>query len=160
MPVDKSYAVKIPELPEPLPDDIYQVQVTDVTMEKTMSPFTGEEAERLTWYLHILDEGQYRGRQVMAWTANKWFVNAKTGIKSGLYAIADGVFAGYGTKIDMDFGVSFNPNDLLKKQVRITVQNMDKGGGKTSLKITGYMPIKKELPALDVEAKVYTPKKQ
>jgi hypothetical protein len=158
MTVDTSYQVKIPKLPDPLPDDIYQVQVTDVTMEVTKNPFTGEDGERLTWYLHILDEGEYRGRQIMAWTANKWFVNPKTGIKSGLFAIADGVFSGYGTKIDMEFGASFNANDLIKKQVRVTVTNMDKGGGKTTLKITGYMPIKKELKPVDVEVKVFTPK--
>lgn len=159
MPVD-NFTAKIPELPDPLPEDIYQVQVTDVTMDIQTSPFTGEQGERLTWYLHILDEGEYRGRQILAWTANKWFVNPKTGIKSTLFALAEGVFGGYGTKVDMDFGVSFNPNDLIGKQVRITVKQLDKGNGKTTPKIAGYMPIKKELPKVDAEVVPFGSKKQ
>lgn len=158
MPVGTEYKTTIPVLPDPLPDDIYQVQVSDVSMETTVSPFTNEPGERMTWYLHVLDEGEFRGRQILAWTANKWFVNTRTGVKSGLFALAEGVFGGYGTKVDMEFGQAFNPNDCINKQVRVTVKNVDKGGGKTSLKITGWMPIKKELPLVDVEVRPFTKK--
>jgi hypothetical protein len=147
MPVNEEYKLEPAKAPIPVDADIYQVIITDVNMNKSVSPFDGLEHDRLEWNLQILDEGKAKGHMLKAWTANKWFTNNSTGIKSGLYALAEGVFAGYGTKIDMDFGLSFNPNDLIGKQVRLTVGTQEKAGV-TSNKIQGYMPIKKELPKI------------
>lgn len=146
MPVQSTFKTKIPEQTafEPLPPDMYQAIISDVNMEERPDPFdNGAIKQRLSFNLIILDEG-FEGKTLKVWTANKWFINEKSGIKSALYALADAVLSGYGTKVDMDFGMEFNPNDLIGKQVRITLTNIDKDG-KTYNKIMGYMPIKKEL---------------
>ena len=148
MPIQGEYRTYIPEakVTEPIPADVYQVLITDVNMEEKPNPFKNNEiTQRLAFNFTVLDE-DHEGKSLRVWVANKWFINQKSGIKSGLYALSDAVFAGYDTKVDMDFGMAFNPNDLINKQVRVTVVQVEKDG-KTFNKITGYMPIKKELPA-------------
>lgn len=153
MPVQGEYKTVIPKpkATEPIPADVYQVLISDVNLEERANPFEGGELQqRLAFNLTVLDE-EHKGKSLRVWVANKWFVNAKSGIKSGLYALSDAVFAGYGTKVDMDFGISFNPNDLIGKQVRVTLVQVDKEG-KTFNKVTGYMPIKKEMSAPKIKA--------
>lgn len=147
MPMGNDFKIKIPEakVVEPIPADVYQLVITDVNLEEKPNPYENNEiTQRLNFKLSVLDEG-YEDKLLQVWVANKWFINSKSHIASGLYKLADAVFAGYGTKVDMEFGLSLNPNDLIGKQVRATVVQVDKEG-KTFNKITSYMPIKKEIP--------------
>lgn len=153
MPVDQQFQTKAPELPKPAPQDVYQVQLKDVNQE--VNSFSGKE--QLAWNLVILDEGEWRGRFLKVWTNNSWFVNPKSSLKSAYYALVEATLGGYGTQVDNEFGMSFNPNDIIGKQVRVTLTIVEKNGRQLN-KVTSYMPIKQELAPF--EGEVPTPEKK
>lgn len=57
MPIDASFTVKPKEIKKykPVPDDKYQVQITDINLVKQLNQFNGLEEDRMNFEFTILD---------------------------------------------------------------------------------------------------------
>lgn len=168
MPVSQSTKFEIPErkIYDAIPGDVYQVQVTDIA-EKLMPPYgkpfdiPDEEKETfINFEFTILDEGEYRGRKL--WKAIRpvpptppedskfkpsWMYRFVSAINGMPMTYANGV----------DWGAE-QTNDLIGKQLRVTVTKTDKGE-KSYNNITEVLPAKVQLEPIEANNEPLEPQK-
>lgn len=158
MPVSPNTKFEVPERKnyEAIPGDVYQVQVTDIS-EKLMPPYgrpfdiPDEEKETfINFEFTILDEGEYRGRKL--WKAIRpvpptppedskfkpsWMFRIVSAIQGMPMTYANGI----------NWGAE-QTNDLIGKQMRVTVTKTDKGE-KSYNNITEVLPAKVQLEPIE-----------
>ncbi|HEX8196374.1 MAG TPA: hypothetical protein VF571_09315 [Pyrinomonadaceae bacterium] len=158
MPVSPNTKFEIPErkIYDAIPGDVYQVQVTDIS-EKLMPPYgkpfdiPDEEKETfINFEFTILDDGEYRGRKL--WKAVRpvpptppedskfkpsWMYRIVSAIQGMPMTYANGI----------DWGAD-QTNDLIGKQMRVTVTKTEKGE-KSYNNITEVLPAKVQLEPIE-----------
>lgn len=136
----------------PIPTDVYQVQIKDVLTVKSKKYNSNEEQIQLNYKFIILDEGEFKGRFLQAWSTLVWFTGGQgQRAPSKLFMIIKAVHDFYYK--DKKTGTSsvseWTPdminatviNDLIGKQLRVSSSELPSGG-----KVTAFMPIKVTLP--------------
>ncbi len=135
----------------PIPTDVYQVEIKDVSTVKSKKYQSTEEQTQLNFKFVILDEGEHRGRFLQAWTTLTWFSGGGQRSPSKLYLLIKSVHDFYYK--DKKSGVSAVAewtadmitsaviNDLIGKQLRVSSSEIPTGG-----KVTAFMPVKSALP--------------
>lgn len=146
MPLQEDVKIEAPSF-QLLPNDVYQVVITDVEKHEGLKYMSTEKQEQLKLKLSVCDPGEFNGSQLMAFSSYKWFDGGTSSSPSKLYAIFQAVYGFYEPKADLQ---TFEPeminmdmiNGLIGKQMRVTVMQTQKGKNK----IESYMKIKEELP--------------
>ncbi len=153
MPVPTDYKVSSPSANfETYPADIYQVQIFDIDLDKDyVSAFTGQKQDRFK-FVYIILEDKYKGKKLVGYAFAKWF--AGKGKESKLYTITRCAYAFYHPDVDIsklkaEEMLGSKVNELIGKQIRVNVDQTTKND-KVYNNITAYLPIKKELPAIQV----------
>ena len=126
-----------------VPADVYQVAITDVT-ETTGTDFkTGEPKSQLRFVAEIV-EGDEKGKNVSFFTSYSWFNGGKNAKPSKLFNLFKTIYAHYLPDIkvnDIPLVSAQEVNDLIGKQLRVTVEETEKGWPK----VTSFVAIKKEV---------------
>jgi len=157
MPVSNNLKLTVPEKKEfaPLPANIYQVQISDITEKlkrKWGAPQDSEPTEEyLTFEFVILNEGEYRGRKL--WKDVRPVPptpSEGSGFKpSWMWRIVSAV---EGHPLTFEQGVAFGPeqvNALIGRQLRLIVNQTPKNAqGKAYNNITDVLPVEAEMEPL------------
>ncbi len=164
-----------------LPEDTYQVEITDIEHSVEADPFakdkSGEEFDYLKFTFIVLNpndtfEGTINGEQPVRgrrmWVQNvKWKMSPPGDYPaSKLYRIASAVNGGkVFNKTECN---SFNPNDLIGRQLRIVVKEKpgknpkfdDNGNAYTPMynNVTDFMSTRKLMQSWDQETEGFKPK--
>ena len=154
--IENNYTVKKQELKKfkPVPLDKYQVQVTDVNLITALNNFSGVEEELLNFEFTILDKKDFDfeqdGEQVIETTRGRrlWkrirpvlSAGGKNSKASWMYKLLCAVEKKELTAEELS---EFDPNTLVGQQVIAFVEVV-----KEYNNITGFGPIKEEMPAVD-----------
>lgn len=158
MPVSSSTQFKMPERQnyEAIPGDVYQVQVTDIS-EKLMPPYgkpfdiPDEEKETfINFEFTILDDGEYRGRK--QWKAIRPVPPTPPEDSkfkpSWMYRFVSAI---NGMPMTYANGINWSAeqtNNLIGKQLRVTVTKTDKGD-KSYNNITEVLSAKVQLAPIE-----------
>jgi hypothetical protein len=123
---------------EPLPADVYQVQITDVEEREGTKYGTQDKIMQFMFKAEVV-EGDEEGKRLVFFTSESWFNGGKNGSKaSKLYNLMKTVY-GTNTVEEMDEITDKEINGLIGQQVRLTVEVTDKNRNK----VAGFLPIKK-----------------
>jgi hypothetical protein len=149
----------------PLPDDMYQVELLDVTSERRptydtrLSPDDQKEYETvLNFQFTVLDEGEVEGKQLRG--RNIWqnfvpsylYISSKHG-KNALYQIVEALTGQAVTPEQEAYGITGKIlNALIGSQCRVVTRKKTKGD-KTFNNIDSFMPVKAPLGSLTAEEK-------
>jgi hypothetical protein len=128
---------------EIVPADLYQVQITDVT-EREGTKFNSQDPQLQYMFKTVVVEGEQKGQGIVIFTTPSWFDGGKKSKPSKLFNLFKTVYAFYKKDVDvknMEGVTGAMINDLIGKQLRVTVEITDAGKNK----VTGFMTIKKEV---------------
>ena len=126
---------------------MYQVVINDIQIRETTKYMSTEKENQFLIKMMVLDEGKQIGQGIGCFASQKWFNGGKSMSPSKLYLLFTAVYGHYYEKVDISkWDASMvnteAVNDLIGKQLRISVQLQTNGKNK----ITTFLPIKKELP--------------
>ncbi len=127
---------------EPLPADMYQVVIDDVT-ERMGTKLNTNEPQPQLMFKAIVVEGENKGRFVYIFTSQSWFDGGTNSKPSKLYTLVKNIYTFYEPKADLKKIEEINTemiNGLVGKQIRITVEVTPTNKNK----VTGFMSIKAE----------------
>lgn len=127
---------------EPLPADMYQVVIDDVT-ERMGTKLNTNEPQPQLMFKSIVIEGEHKGRFVYIFTSQSWFDGGTNSKPSKLYTLVKNVYTFYEPKAKLKDIQEINTdmiNNLVGKQLRITVEVTPSNKNK----VTGFMSIKEE----------------
>ncbi|GIV20235.1 MAG: hypothetical protein KatS3mg023_1986 [Armatimonadota bacterium] len=110
---------------QPLPDDVYTVELLDVKEQ------TGTYGEQFVWLLRVA-EGEYEGTELRAWTNASTAINAKAVRWASAFA---GKPYAQGDTIDFDA--------LQGKRARAVVQVKQTADGREFARVTDILPLKR-----------------
>lgn len=151
---------------EPLPEDVYQVELLDVssqekpTYETRNLPSDKQKLETVLNFQFTLLEGkdgekELRGRNVWANFVPPYFYVSKKNGKNKLYKIVEGLIGHEITEqeyIEMSMDASLFLNNLVGKQCRVVIEHKQ-SGEKIFANITNYMKVNSLLSGLTEEEK-------
>lgn len=157
MPVSNNLKLNIPERKEfaPLPANIYQVQISDITEKlkrKWGAPQDSEPTEEyLTFEFVILNEGEYKGRKL--WKDVRPVPptpsEGNSFKPSWMWRIVSAI---EGHPLTFEQGAAFGPeqiNGLIGRQLRLIVNQTPKNAqGKSYNNITEVLPVEGEMTPL------------
>lgn len=160
MPINETMQIEKRETQtfDPIPDDIYQVELLDITMKERPKYGKPEEKENLFDFQFTLLEGNdkdgdsLRGRNLWRnFVPTYLYISSKNG-KNVLYQIIEAILGQelspeQEAKMDGNF-----INSLIGGQVRVVVKTKQVGD-KTYSNIESFLPKKKDLKALTEEEK-------
>lgn len=146
---------------DPLPEDVYQVQLLDVEMQSKPSYDDKTVMENvLSFQFVVVDDGEFRGRSIWKNFVPTYLYNGKKG-KNGLYQITEAIIRRELKDEDKQNLSSDFVNDLVGYQCRVTVKNKTTGEGKTFSNIDTFLPAKSNVtPLTEDEKQKATPKKK
>jgi hypothetical protein len=153
MPIPLDIEIKVPEKKvwPVLPDDTYQVEISDITPE--VSEYNGEQKDVFNFEFTVIEEGEYYGRKLWKRVSRTAPIPSKNNKHPISWKIASAVKRHSLTEEEgMAFGVS-GFNSLIGKQLRIGVTSTPPKDGKQYNNIESYFMVKQELPPFD-ESKV------
>lgn len=148
MPLTEDFQAKVGGDYKAVPADVYQVVITDVQLKKDQPKYKDPNTlvTQLLFKCQVLSEDE-NGHKIGFFTSDKWFAGNHNASPSKLFLVAKSVWDFYSPKSDIlslkdkDINMMFI-NNLLNKQIRVTVALTDQGKNK----VTTFMPIKKEIP--------------
>lgn len=137
---------------EPLPADVYQVQIIDVDEREGVKYGTQDEKVMQFMFKTQVVEGEQKGKGLVVFTSESWFDGGKNSKPSKLFNLIRTIYSFYKDKkiADMQVITDKDINGLVGKQIRLTVETTDAGKNK----VAGFLPIKEEI---EYEAKVTEP---
>lgn len=133
---------------EPVPADVYQIQITDVEERETFKYGSTTEKQMQFFFKSEIVDGDEIGKGIVFFTTQSWFDGGKAGAgkASKLYNLMKTV---EGAKVaDLEEISEVEINGLIGKQLRVTAEITDTNKNK----VTGFLAAKKEIP--------YSPKKE
>jgi len=154
MPVKSGVSVEVGngKVFEPVPADVYTVEVLDIEEREGTKYQSSEVETQINFKFVIIEEGPFYGRFMWATCAPKITVGTK---QSKLYQVIVAATAKEFSKDELKrAGEIVTPeflNGIIGSQLRLTVSVKDKvdgSGGKTN-KIDSFLPKKVELPKFD-----------
>jgi len=133
---------------EPLPVDVYQVELFDITSELKPNKFNDGAMERiLNFQFTVVDEGEYRGRNLWRnFVPSMLYISQKNG-KNVLYQIIEAFIGRELKEAEIATMDSSTINKLIGFQCRVSVKNKDHNG-KTYSNIESFLPKKTTLKSL------------
>lgn len=134
-----------------IPADVYQIIITDVKEAQGTDFKTGEPKNQLRFTADVV-EGDEAGKTISFFTSYSWFSGGKNAKPSKLYNLFKTIYAHYQPEAkvdDLPLVTASDVNDLIGKQLRVTVEVSEKGWPK----VTSFVSIKKELAYKPVEPK-------
>lgn len=156
MPVQNTYKVAQAEGGRDfvaLEADVYQVEISDITLEEGIAdPYKpGQTKDQFVFALKVVDP-ENRCAALRLWATAKWFDGGKTPTKSSKYyqivTAVDGFYNKGEKNNAVDALSGTKVNSMIGKQMRVNVIKQAASDGRFVNKITGFMSIKKELPAI------------
>jgi hypothetical protein len=131
---------------EPIPADLYQVQILDVNEVEGTAYMSTKKIMQFQFKLAIV-EGEFKDRVLFLWTSQTWFSGSegKATKPSKLFTLIKTINSYYYKDIntaDIEEITEKEINNLIEKQIRITVEITDNNKNK----IISMTPIKKEIP--------------
>lgn len=128
---------------QPLQPDVYQVQIIDVEEREGTKYGSSDKIMQFMFKTAVVD-GDSKGQSLFIFTSQSWFGGGKGSNPSKLFNLIKAVYDHYEEDTDLNSVVEISDkeiNGLIGKQLRVsvTVNNNNKN------KITGFMPIKKEI---------------
>lgn len=135
----------------PMPEDMYQVQLLDITEKFVDSKFKPGTKERLlSFQFTILDEGPYRGRNIWRNNVPSQLWESSKG-KNLLYRITEAIIMRPFTEAEAKNMTSTFINKLIGFQCRIVVKNTIGADKKVWNNIESFLPKKEQLRPLTPE---------
>ncbi len=135
----------------PVAENVYQVVIKDID-EKEGKKYQSEEMTvQYLFKLVILDEGEFKGQMVSAWSSTSWFggTSGKKGLNpSKLVTIFKAIYSFYLPGVDVndmeaeEADSLMNQNVLTGAQLRVVVKLTDDKKGN---KVSDFMSIRQEL---------------
>lgn len=147
---------------DPLPEDVYQVQLFDIEAQEKPSYDDKSKMETiLSFQFIVLDDGKFRGRSVWKNFVRPYLYIGKNG-KNDLFQITEAMIMRELTEEERHSLTGDFVNKLIGYQCRITIKNkQSKDGTKAYSNIETFLPKKSSLPSLtDEEKEKATPKKK
>lgn len=124
--------------------DVYQVQITDVDEREGVKYASQDKIMQYMFKASIV-EGENAGKPLAFFTSQSWFDGGENSNPSKLFNLIKTVYAFYDKTKDVKEIEELTDkeiNGIVGKQLRLTVAVTEKGKNK----VTGFMPIKKEIP--------------
>ncbi len=140
----ESHRPKAPEETEfiPLPEDTFQVHVSDINLKTKHNAFRNEEEEGSDVEFLILDEGENRGRRLWKWVRPIMAAGNANNKPSWLYVIASKAL---GREFTAEEVTLFSANVLIGKQLRAVVNQPQGKNGKTYNNIVQFQVKKADM---------------
>ncbi|MEI9966197.1 MAG: DUF669 domain-containing protein [Candidatus Moraniibacteriota bacterium] len=153
LPSNISFPVKEGKTFDPLPEDVYQVELLDIEMQEKPSYNDKSVMENvLSFQFVVLDDGEFRGRSIWRNFVPTFLYIGKNG-KNALYEITEAIIKRELTQEEEAmFGSDFI-NKLIGYQCRVVVKNKEGKEGKVFSNIDSFMPAKSKADPLSDEAK-------
>ena len=155
MPLSENMELKTPEKKEweLLPEDVYQMQVTDISEEE--GEWKGEKKQQMKFEFTVIQDGASYGRKLwLRMTPCRPVPAGSTGKPSWIWRIASAIAGHPLTKEEGEQYDIARINALIGKQLRATVNVSEvKPNGKQYNNIQSFLVVKTQLPPFD-EAKV------
>lgn len=153
MPLSEDVEIKTPEKKDwpVMPEDVYQVQITDLTAEE--SEWQGVKKDVFKFEFTIIDEGEYYGRKLWKKGSRVSPCPSSNNKAPLTWKVASAVLKHALTEEE---GKSFriaDMNALIGKQLRVSVTVTPPKDGKQYNNVESFLMTKTELPVFD-ESKV------
>jgi len=137
---------------EPLPEDMYQVELLDITLQEKPSYNDKTKLEKVMSFQFVVLDGELRGRSIWRNFVPTFLYIGKNG-KNVLYQITESIIKRPLTiEEESTFG-SDVINRLVGYQCRIVVKNKNSKEGKVFSNIDSFLPAKEKLQSLTDEEK-------
>jgi hypothetical protein len=135
-----------------IPEDVYQVQITDLTAE--VSEFKGEKKDVFKFEFTIIEDGAYYGRKLWKKGVQTVPIPYASGKNPLTWKVASAVAKHPLTEEEGKAYTAAAMNAMIGKQIRINVTvTAPKDDGKQFNNVESILSAKQELPAFD-ESKV------
>ena len=138
---------------EPLPEDMYQVELVDIEMQEKPNYNDKTKLENvLSFQFVIVEEGEFRGRSIWRNFVPTYLYIGKNG-KNALYQITEAmIMRALKDEEKANFGSSYI-NKLISYQCRVLLKNKPSKDGKVFSNIDSFLPKKEALKSLTEEEK-------
>jgi hypothetical protein len=150
MPLSKDVELKTPEKKDwPLiPEDVYQVEITDLTAEE--SDYMGQKKEVFKFEFTIIEDGEHYGRKLWKRGSRVSPIPYKNGKNPLTWRVASAVAKHALTEEEGKAYIIDDMNALIGKQLRVTVSVTEpKPDGKQYNNVDSFLPAKGNAPAFD-----------
>jgi len=130
-------------LTDKVPADVYQVILIDVKEAEGTDFNTGEPKKQLKFFAQIA-EGDEKDKIISFFTTFSWFNGGKSAKPSKLFNLVKAVWTYYRADVkigDVPIIEADDVNNLIGKQLRVAVEETEKGWPK----VTSFLPVKKEV---------------
>ncbi len=153
LPAGINFKMKEGKTFDPLPEDVYQVELFDIELQEKPSYNDKTVMEKvMSFQFVVLDEGEFRGRSIWKNFVPIYLYIGKNG-KNALYQITEAIIARELKDEEIaTFGSDFI-NKLVGYQCRVTVKNKEGKEGKFFSNIDTFLPKKASLTRLTSEEK-------
>lgn len=131
--LDETMTMKKAEAPkyDPLPQDIYQLELLDVSAKVGKKYMSSEDETTLSFHFGVVDKEDkgLRGRSVwLNFVPTSLFISRKTGEKNKLYAVVEAILKRELKPEEVEDGITgAQLNGLIGKQCRSFVSKVQKG---------------------------------
>jgi hypothetical protein len=153
LPAGINFEMKEGKTFDPLPEDVYQVELFDIELQEKPSYNDKTVMEKvMSFQFVVLDEGGFRGRSIWKNFVPTYLYIGNNG-KNALYQITEAIIARELKDEEIaTFGSDFI-NKLVGYQCRVTVKNKESKEGKFFSNIDTFLPKKVSLTRLTSEEK-------
>ena len=135
---------------EPLPEDMYQVELLDITLQEKPSYNDKTKMEQVMSFQFVVLDGELRGRSIWKNFVPTYLYIGKNG-KNALYQITEAIIKRFlSQEEEATFG-SDTLNKMIGYQCRIVVKNKAGKDGKSFSNIDSFLPAKEHLTSLTSE---------
>lgn len=144
-PIPDSYSIPVGQKKEfdLLPEDVYQVQITKLDLKEDEPIYQSDEVEdKFAFEFTIVEDGQYKGRKLwldVRTAMNPAFSGGNPSWLYKLFCAVNNVVLGDEESKSV---TATSINDMLGKQLRLTVKQKMNQVGKMKNKIADALPLK------------------
>lgn len=137
---------------EPIPEDMYQVELLDIELQEKPTYDDKTKMEKVLSFQFVLLDA-LRGRSIWKNFVPTYLYIGKNG-KNTLYQVTEGLIGRALTDEEEALGITSDfLNDLIGKQVRVTVKNKAGKEGKVFSNIVDFFPARTLINALTEDEK-------
>lgn len=137
---------------EPIPEDMYQVELLDIELQEKPTYDDKTKMEKVLSFQFVLLDA-LRGRSIWKNFVPTYLYVGKNG-KNTLYQVTEGLIGRALTDEEEALGITSDYlNDLIGKQVRVTVKNKAGKEGKVFSNIVDFFPARTLINALTEDEK-------
>ena len=146
MAIPKNWEAPKPKEFPPLPDDIYQVFIEDVSLVKGTAYKSNKEVWQLVFRFRVLDDGEFYGRRL--WRRVNPVISAGGANKkpANFNLIYEAVYKRTPYQDQLTNITGEVINNFIGRQLRIAVRKTVDDTGKPVNRIDSYLPVKNEFP--------------